>query len=336
MRSIFPLVSCLLVGCAPASFFDTGPCAAAPGAGDQVTCDVPGFEHRPYDLLLPDDYDGETPVPVLVALHGGGGNKRNAAQTTCATGQRDDPGCLHAVALARGYALVLPSGTGSKLAPDVRTWNAGGGVGQWRCASGRACEEGIDDVAYFDGLLDDLEGRVAVGDVFLTGLSNGGAMTHRLACERSERLTAVAPIAGAMQLTTSDSCAPTDPVPLLHIHGTEDPCWRYDGGAPDCPTGQKGLEHVSVERTLDEWAALLGCSSGHSVSSLPDTEGDGTKTERWDFDDCAVELSHLRIVGGGHAWPDGYQYLRERTIGRVPRDWGNDVLLDWFDAHRSD
>lgn len=229
--------------------------------------------------------------------------------------------------------MVHPEGIAAQFLPGARTWNAGGGVGEFRCTSGRACEEDVDDVAYLEAVLDRVSQQMSVDvdRVFVTGLSNGGAMSYRLACELSERIAAIVPIGGAMQLTTSHSCEPDQPVPIMHIHGSDDPCWRYDGGVPDCPTAQSGLEHVSVQRTLEEWAALKGCSSDPVQSTLPDTAEDGTSTVVLTYEGCDSDLIEVRIEGGGHTWPNGHQYLGERAIGVVPRDWGNEVILDFFD-----
>ncbi len=136
-----------------------------------------------------------------------------------------------------------------------------------------------------------------------------------------------------MQLTTSDVCAPDRAVPVLHIHGTDDPCWVHDGGPADCPIGGKGARFVSVERTMDEWAAINGCSDEVTTEALPDRQDDGTTTERQSWTDCQATTEHLRIDGGGHLWPDGYQYLGEGIVGVTPWDWGNEVVWAFFEAH---
>lgn len=332
MRTTLPLLLAPLLGCNP-PFLEVGPCQEQFTGPAIATCELPGWPGRDYDLVLPEGYDGSTPVPLVVAIHGGGGNKEAAERTTCSSGEPDDPSCLHKHAQDHGYAVVFPDGTSSRLIKKVRTWNAGGGEGDWRCVSGRACEDDVDDVGYIRDLVADLSQRVAVDPdrVFATGLSNGGAMSHRLACEASDLFAAVAPIGGAMQLTTSDVCEPEQPVAVLHSHGTLDPCWRYEGGEPDCPTGQKGLAHVSVERTLDEWAEILGCEGDPVEEQLPDTVQDGTTTTRLRWSGCAASLEHLRVDGGGHLWPDGFEYLGEDTIGPAWRDWGNEQLWAFFE-----
>lgn len=315
-------------------FLDAAPCEDTFTAPGVSSCAVPGWDDRDYTLVLPDAYDGSAAVPVVLALHGGSGNRDGAARLTCADGTPDDPTCLHVQAAARGWAVVYPDGTPDRAGGERRYWNAGGGRDGWRCVGGNACEDGTDDVQYVRDLLDDLRGRVNVDAtrVVVTGLSNGGAMSHRLACELSDRITAIAPFGGGLQLTTSGTCAPERPVAVLYTHGTEDPCWPYAGGAPDCPIGRSEGDFVSVERTLAGWSAVLGCAGTPTEDTLPDTVDDGTTTTRVAYAGCAAPLVHLKVVGGGHTWPQGYAYLGERVVGPVPQDWGNEVLWTFLDA----
>jgi len=296
-----------------------------------------GWGDRSYDLVLPDGYSGDAAVPVVVDFHGGGGNKRAEATSSCPEGDLDDAKCLHAFARRTGFALVYPNGTGGDgWKGNLRSWNAGGGNpdDEWRCTSVPACADGVDDERYVRELLDDLEGRVNVDvdRVYATGISNGGAMSHRMGCQVSDRFAAIAPVGGAMQWTVDSECAPGESVAVLHIHGTADTCWQYEGGAPDgaCPNGQEGLAHVSVQRTLDEWSAILGCGASSEVA-MEDAVSDGTTSTRVVFEDCALE--HIRVDGGGHAWPQGNQYFKPETIGPVWQDWGNGVIWEFFEEN---
>jgi polyhydroxybutyrate depolymerase len=314
-----------------APFLETRACEdhfSAPGAAD---CTVPGWDDRDYTVVLPDGYDGSTPVPLVLALHGGGGNRESAARVTCTDGESDASSCLHVQARARGWAVVFPDGVPKWRGSESRSWNAGGGEDGWRCVGGTACEEGSDDVQYFRDLLTDLESRVNVDvtRIVATGLSNGGAMSHRLACDLADQIAAVAPFGGGLQLTTTGTCAPSRSIPILYTHGVDDPCWPYAGGATDCPIGKDLGNFVSAERTLDDWKTVRGCKVDPTEEALPDTKDDGTSTTRLTWEGCG--LTHLRVEGGGHTWPSGYQYLGERTIGVVPQDWGNEVLWEFFE-----
>lgn len=314
-----------------------------PEAAGTYLCAVPGFEGRPFNLVLPSAPDPDAPFPVVLVLHGGGSNKEGAEAMTCPEGDVTSPTCFTAKALERGYAVVYPSGTGASLAPDLRTWNAGGGVGPWQCVSGYACEQGVDDVGYFRSLLAELDGAVPVDPrrVFSTGLSNGGAMSYRLACELSGVIAAVAPVGAGNQQVTSGGCAPGRPVPVLHIHGTADPCWAFDGGPAACAQ-EDGLDKISVPTSVSGdaafagWVQYDGCSAESARVDYPDVAADGTVAHEDRWLGCAggSEVILLTIEGGGHTWPQGWQYNTVEEIGVVCQDVdASSRMLDFFDLH---
>lgn len=304
------------------------PCAAAE-AGEVRDCSLPRWPGRAYTLRVPATWDGQSPLPVIVAFHGGGGRREAARRTTCAGGDEASGTCLDDV--ARGYAVVTPDGTAGPA--GLRTWNAGGGGPMWQCVSGRACRDGVDDVAYVRDLLDDVARVVPVdvGRVFATGLSNGGAMAHRVGCALSDRFAAIAAVGGANQLAEVQGCAPARPVSVLQIHGTADACWAYDGGPAACLQSD-GLAKVGARASTLGWVTRLGCDPTPTREDVPDTVADGTTTaiERWTCPGAAVELR--TIAGGGHAWPQGHRYLP--SAGAVAQDWsGNTAIVAFFDAH---
>ncbi len=305
-------------------------------AGDRLQCPMPGYTDRAFDLDVPAGWDGSTPLPLIIAFHGGGGNRASTSRITCPGGDLDDPGCLPAIAGAAGMAVVRPDGTGSRPVRNVRTWNAGGGVDDWQCASGPACKAGYDDIGYVDDLLAEV-GRIVPLEprrIYATGISNGGAMTHRLACERPEVLAAIAPVGGGNQHAAAGGSCP-DPVPVLHIHGTDDPCWTYDTSARSCLQTDGKLK-VGVDDSMAGWAARNQCGAG-----APGEEGiadadpdDGTTSVRLRWPGCAADTELVRVDGGGHTWPDGYQYTGSDRVGIVTHDFDADELIvDFFQAH---
>lgn len=296
---------------------------------------MPDWFDRAFDVQVPSGWDGKRPLPLLIAFHGGGGNRASAETVTCPDGQAGGSRCLAAIARAAGYVVVRPDGTGTRPTRNVRTWNAGGGVGGWHCVSAGACEEGIDDEAYFDALLAELRRLVPLDErrIFLTGLSNGAAMAHRLACARPTVVAAIAPVGGTNQFAAAGGAC-TAPVPILQIHGTEDPCWGYVTTDATCSILKPGRK-VGVAESLDGWRVRNGCAATFVERLLPDVDpGDGTRATRRTFDGCAASTEHLRIDGGGHTWPGGHSYLSGDTIGRVSLDVSaSEEIVRFFDAH---
>ena len=164
--------------------------------------------------------------------------------------------------------------------------------------------------------------------VYATGLSNGGAMSHRLACQMAERIGAIAALGGENQYATTATCAPGRPVPVLQIHGTADPCWGYEGGKSACAQ-RDDMEKISVEASMRIWGAINGCKSEQAAQ--PMASEPGVKTERIRWAGCRADTELIRVVGGGHVWPGGWAYFREGVIGPMVRGWSaNRVILDFF------
>lgn len=296
--------------------------------GSTVSCVVPGYTDRAFDLRTPRSWDGSSPLPVILALHGGGGNREAADGVTCPDGELDEPGCLGAQATARGYALISPDGTGSRPLRGVRTWNAGGGTHGYICAFGPACNDGVDDVAYIAHVFDEAARVITIDParIYATGISNGGAMSHRLACE-DPRFAAIAPVSGTnIHADSGAACDVT--VPILDLHGTEDPVLAYDGD--DTVLGKLS----SVDETMESWRIRNGCAETYVDTPLPDRDPkDSTTSVRRVWDGCRAATERIRIEGGGHTWPSGSQFGLEDFIGRVAKDFGTEVILDFFDAH---
>ncbi|MFO0608403.1 MAG: hypothetical protein U0324_34875 [Polyangiales bacterium] len=328
-RLLLLATGAILTGC----LTTLDPCGrASPGAS--LECPVEGEFDRAFSLRVPARWDGTAALPVIVAFHGGGGNRRSAESVTCPTGTPGEPGCLSAVALAAGYVVVFPDGTGLRPLRNVRSWNAGGGRDGWQCVSRGACQSGVDDVAFFDRLLAAVEKSVPVDRrrVFVTGLSNGGAVSHRLACERPGVVAAFAAVGGTNQFAVAGGRCDAR-VPVMQIHGVDDPCWGYETRTSTCAFLEEGRK-VGVDETLAGWRARNGCGADARDEALADAAADGTRVTRRTWQGCAAPVVHLRVEGGGHTWPGGHQYLDVDTVGRVSRDVNaSEEIVRFFDAN---
>ena len=239
-----------------------------------------GGRTRTFGVYVPVGYDfaGATPAPVVMILHGGFGSGGQAFATAR----------LAALADARGVVVVYPDGVASP--GGVRTWNAGG-------CCGYALTAGIDDIGFIDALLDQLETDLCIDRrrIHATGMSNGAQLSHRLACDRSWRIASVAPVAGT---DNTLACAPTRPMPVMHIHGTADQNAPFAGGM-GC--GLSGIDTTSAPDTIAAWQGRNGCP-GSAKPRL--VAGDGVcETHGRCRNEAEVVL--CTIAAGGHTWPGG-------------------------------
>lgn len=321
---------------APSAALPAVGCDGTPAVGGTaVTCSAPGWPDRQFDVYLPGSYDPTVPTPLVIAFHGGGGWRQSAAMTSCAGGDLTAGNCLHAVGERHGFITVYPDGTANPPSRRIRTWNAGGGDGGLNCASGYACREGIDDVSFVEDLLAAVADvyRIDPDRVYATGLSNGGAMSHRVGCELSDRFAAIASVGGGNQLGAAGGCFPSRPVSVLEIHGTDDPCWAYAGGVEHCAPGETGVK-VGAAETIAIWVSALGCDTEPAMEDLPDPAADGTTTTAFTYTGCedGVEVQFLSVDGGGHTWPGGHRFSLQ--AGRVSRDFdASEVIWEFFAEH---
>jgi polyhydroxybutyrate depolymerase len=273
--------------------------AAVAGIDTEVTLGHGGRDRR-YLLHVPARESTAAALPLLVVLHGGGGN---AAQARATMG-------FDAVADREGFAVVWADGTGP-LRGRLLTWNSGG-------IPVYAQDQRVDDVGFLKAVVADVCKRVVIDPdrVYATGHSNGGMMCHRLAREAADVFAAIAPVAGAMNFTGAD---PVMPISVLMIHGSDDEHVLYDGGRPKRQTGRAG-DRVdgSVRAAAEYYVARAG------LRQEPMVEQDGkVETTTWDWtaggSESAVRVRVVRLIGGGHAWPGAA--ARQTPLSDLPFDY---------------
>jgi polyhydroxybutyrate depolymerase len=230
-------------------------------------------------------------LPVMIAYHGGGGDAR---------GFRNYAG-LDAIANREHFIVVYPNGTG-RLPDRLLTFNGGG-------CCGYAEENRIDDVGFTLALLDDLANRTPIDRtrIYATGHSNGAIMAYRLAAERADRIAAIVPVAGAMNVSRF---SPTRPVPVMHIHSVDDPRALYNGGlGPPFPGTNNRETHQPVQKGLDQWIRAGICAAlpvtAETRRGRPGTSEAGHTAAKlvWSRCEADVEIVHWKLTGAGHGWP---------------------------------
>lgn len=241
---------------------------------------------REYLRYIPTAYDGTSPVPLLFNLHG----------YTSNNGQQDFYGDFKAIADTANFILIHPNGTLD--AAGNRFWNAFGLAG------------GVDDVDFISALIDkiDEDYNIDLNRVYSCGMSNGGFMSYKLACELSNRITAVASVTGTMATNVTSNCNPTHPMPIMQIHGTADPTVPYAGNT----------NMMAIENVVNYWRDFNNCDIMPNFIAVPNTNtADLCTAEHYVYanGDNGTTVEFFKIIDGAHTWPGA-----PITIGVTNRD----------------
>lgn len=230
---------------------------------------------RDYIIYIPANYTGTTAVPLLFNFHGYTSNA-NAQMWY---------GDFRSIADTAGFIIVHPEGTLDGT--GTTHFNVG-----WGGSS-------VDDVSFTSALIDSISGQYNINQdrVYSTGMSNGGFMSFRLACELSDRIAGIASVTGSILPGTLTNCNALHSTPVMQFHGTNDGTVPYAGGAG-------WTEPISS--LVDYWANFNNCSVPPVIENVPDINtADGSTVEKYSYlngDNC-TEVIHYKITNGAHTWP---------------------------------
>lgn len=231
---------------------------------------------RKYLIYVPESYDPDTKTPLVISIHG---FVQWPAHQQSMTG-------WNKVADENGFLVVYPKGTGFPL-----RWNT------------RPSEENPgamdEELQFFSDLIDHLSRSYNIdpSHIYVNGMSNGGGMSDLLACEFSDRITAIGGVAGAYVYPRED-CHPARPMPVIAFHGVDDQIVLYKGGA-------SSRDEQFVFPTIEDWAA--GWAENNSCSTAPEINEITNEITRRYYTGCEsdAEVILYSIKGAGHTWPGG-------------------------------
>ncbi len=263
---------------------------------------------RNFIIYLPTGANNAGKMPMIFSIHGGGGTPEGmiALADFKKIAERDK------------VIIVYPEGI-------QKNWNDGRPT--------PPNQLGINDVNFFNQMCDYMVANHSVENtkIYATGISNGGFMSSRLACELGNRIAAIAVDAATMEQTTvATNCNPNRTIPAIYIHGTHDLLVPLTGGVMTAGAGGTILSHAQV---IDKWVTLNSCNATPIVTDLPDIAADGTtiKERRYTGGRNGSEVVSYVILNGGHTWPQGLQYLSELLIGKTSQDMNAcEVIWQFF------
>jgi polyhydroxybutyrate depolymerase len=281
---------------------------ANPKPGDYKRSLPFGGRERSYVLHIPPSYTGRKLFPLIIVLHGGGGNARSAMRMTGMSDTADE----------EGFIAVFPQGSG-RLTDHLLTWNAG------NCC-GYALDQKIDDVGFIRTLIEELQKEFNIDDkrIYVTGMSNGAKMVYKLGCELSNKIAAIAPVAGSLDI---ENCQPRHPLSVIIFHGTADEHVLYEGGEPRKQADRYQRVDKPVSYAVSFWVNYNQCSTKPKLQER-------SNIIRETYANCkdSTEVVLYTIKGGGHAWPGG---KKGTPWGDKPTQEisATDEMLDFFVRH---
>lgn len=267
-----------------------------PKASKTITITSGGRE-RTFDLHVPPTYDAAKQSPLVFVFHGYTETSSGVAAATHFAKTAD----------ARGMIVAFPQGVSNGF-------NAGD-------CCGTAASSNVDDVGFTRDMIAALDADYCVDPkrVFSAGFSNGGFLSYRLACELSDKIAAIAPVAGGLRLDPM-KCNPKRPIALLHIHGTSDLVVPFGGGG--LGAARPVNESVGAFRTKNTCAA----GDGKVVYEKSDVS-----CRLWGGCAAGADVELCTVTGGGHQWPGGEQLPYGGSPS--PNLIASDAIADFFEAH---
>ena len=263
----------------------------------QLAAESVSFGGRTANLVVPSTYSALNPASLILLLHGYG-------QTSASV---DNYLKFSQLADEYGYFLLVPDGL-------VDVIDQGNGRQGWN-ATDFCCDfvpPAHDDSAFLRGLIDTVRSQYSIDDgrIFVTGHSNGGFMSYRMACDHADIVSAIVSLAGATFDTLAD-CSPSQPVHILQVHGTEDTAILFNGGG-----NAAGVNYPSAAQTINLWRYYNGCTLQQDLSRAPqdlDNAVPGAETTSIRFNDGCMEggSSELwSVIGGSHGPMFDLDYTR--------------------------
>ncbi|MGK0365559.1 MAG: polyhydroxybutyrate depolymerase [Saprospiraceae bacterium] len=248
---------------------------------------------RDYILHLPTGYDANISYPFVYNLHGYTSNAQ----------QQQFYSAMDVTSDAGGFIVCYPNGIDN-------SWNVSLPGGS-----------SADDVGFLMNLVDSLAVDYSINydRLYSCGMSNGGFMSYKLACEQGDKFAAIASVTGSIVPSQLNACNPIRKMPVMQIHGTADPTVAYNGSGFNAP----------IEDVIAFWTEENGCNLMADTIQVENTSLiDLCTAERIQYTDCedGTEVVLYKIDGGGHTWPDGTV-----NVGVTNRDFnGSQEIWNFF------
>lgn len=266
---------------------------------------------RSFTLYIPNSYTFDEPIPLVMVLHGRPGNGPGMALLTD----------MNAIAEANHFIAVYPDGLIPPSEPGARGWNYVRDIALFNYNDGSAISQ-RDDVQFLVDLKHDLAEMMPIDTErsYITGFSNGGFMTQRMACDAAGSFAAFAAVGSTLSWGMPAICEDRPPVPLLMMHGTQDISVPWTGTTTTV-SGREIYMTAPIPNTLAFWLEHNGCIDETTREDLPQLgQSPGTSVSVLTYADCQEPLVFVAVENGGHNWPGVLNRIGERIAGSINMD----------------
>lgn len=254
---------------------------------------------RTFITYVPSTYNPNTPVPLVLVLHG---LTMSASSIMSVTG-------INSLAETNHFIAVYPDGLNND-------WNFGG-----------TGSSNTDDVSFLNALIDSMATHytIAPDKLYSCGFSAGGFMSYRMACESGRCFAAIASVSGTMGTSVYTSCTPNHLCSIMQVHGTSDFIVPYAGAA----------NNESVDNVIQKWIGVDNCTATANITNLPDNNlSDLSTVQKIQYYPCSTNTEVLlyKVIGGGHQWPGTSSILG--GLGTINMDINASAeIWDFFSRH---
>ncbi len=263
---------------------------------------------RTFYIYRPEKAKTDHKLPLVLILHGGGGNPLQVAKHTQ----------FQALAEKHGFVVIFPEGLN-------KHWNDGRKI-----KAHEKQDRTISDIKFIRQLVKEAvtNFNIAPRNIFAAGISNGGFMCQRLAVEASDIFAAVVSVAASLQECWKDT-KPAGKISIMLINGTADPLVPYNGGTVSIKFPLLGVtlkrgKIISTDQTIEYWLKNNDLKVKPVITNLKDIDPkDGCHAIRYDWQTQALrpKVVLIKVINGGHTWPGKKRNLSKRRVSKICQDF---------------
>ncbi|MDF2500783.1 MAG: phospholipase [Anaerosporomusa subterranea] len=269
---------------------------------------------RTYQLHIPTNYNQKVPSTLVIVCHGGGMTAEEMKETTQFNSLSDE----------KGFIVIYPDAVEKGWNDDRKT-----------TMERRSLRENIDDVGYISILIDTLKSEWNIDNqlVFITGMSNGGMFSQRVARELSGKVAGFASVVAPAPETRTPGATPSRPVPAMFILGANDPVIQWTGG--DLNWGKSTIGRgLPIPFMINYWVNNNKAIKEIRISNENSINYNVlVRHEVYNPSLGGAPVEVYIVNNNGHQWPGGTKSLPESVAGKTNSEFNaTKAIWNFFES----